>query len=146
MVQSRKVYTEAYVILEKLKLLEQLPVEVKELLENNYDSNIEFEYDDSLSIEYQNLDKETKIFLSYLYVKYFCESLDEKKQYKSIIVENSTKEELEKKEKYDSQEIFSSNDYIQDNQRNEELLCVNKEKWYKKLFDKIKEFLHFNKK
>ena len=48
MVQSRKVYTEAYVILEKLKLLEQLPVEVKELLENNYDSNIEFEYDYSL--------------------------------------------------------------------------------------------------
>lgn len=148
MIQSKKMYTEAYIVLQKLALLSFLPKEIIELLEKNYeDDSTSFKYDENLPIEYQNLDKDTKLFLSYLYIKYYCKSSNEKKQFKELVVENSTNPELKKKEKYGLSQIFDDKTYFKNIQTSNNLPCVSEEKrWCQKIFDKIKEILHFNKK
>ena len=86
---STTVYTESYIILEKLNLLNSIPLNIYELIKNNYNENINFKYIDGLPLEYQPLSRETRIFLTYLYIKYICKSSNEKEQYKHLIIKNT---------------------------------------------------------
>ena len=43
---STTVYTESYIILEKLNLLNSIPLNIYELIKNNYNENINFKYID----------------------------------------------------------------------------------------------------
>lgn len=97
---STTVYTESYIILEKLNLLNSIPLNIYELIKNNYNENINFKYIDGLPLEYQPLSRETRIFFTYLYIKYICKSSNEKEQYKYLIIKNTQKNDTKKKELY----------------------------------------------
>lgn len=94
MTQSNRVYAETYIVLEKLHLFKNLPNDLQELIKKNCDDYINFIYNNSLPLEYQNLSQETRKYLTYLYIKYFCKSSDERKQYQTIIAENTKKAEI----------------------------------------------------
>lgn len=113
MTPSNRVYTETYIVLEKFNLLKDLPNNLQELIKANYDNYINFTYNDSLPLEYQALSKDTRIYLTYLYIKYFCKSSDERKQYQLIIAENTKRTEInqikleeEKKKEYNPDNLF----------------------------------------
>lgn len=113
MTPSNRVYTETYIVLEKFNLLKDLPNNLQELIKANYDNYINFTYNDSLPLEYQALSKDTRIYLTYLYIKYFCKSSDERKQYQLIIAENTKRAEInqikleeEKKKEYNPDNLF----------------------------------------
>lgn len=108
MIQTNKTYTESYIILKKLNLLNSIPADIYQLIKNNYDDNIKFYYIDGLPLEYQPLSKETKNFLIYLYIKYICKSKKEINQYKEIIIENTKRKETIKREKYNPNNIFKN--------------------------------------
>lgn len=151
MTQSHKVYTEAYIVLEKFNLLNELPQNLQEIIKENYDNNIKFTYDYSLPLEYQSLSKDTRVYLTYLYMKYFCKSYDERKQYQAIVAENTKKEEQEKREKYNPDDIFkkvnkdkNADAEMPENNSNTELIEY-KESFLTKFRNFIFSILHINK-
>lgn len=140
MTQS-KVYTEAYIVLEKLNLLNELPQNLQELIKENYDNNINFTYDDLLPLEYQSLSKDTRVYLTYLYMKYFCKSYDERKQYQAAIVENTKMEEQEKKEKYNPDDIFKKANKNADVEMPENNSTTALIEYKESFFTKLKNFI-----
>lgn len=154
MTQSNRVYTETYIVLEKLDLLKDLPDSLQELIEKNYDEYITFVYNDALPLEYQALSQETRTYLTYLYIKYFCKSSDERKQYQKIIAENTKKAEAiqkrleeEKKKLYNPDNIFKKKEQVLNIQKieeaNQKALIEYKESFFAKLKKIILKILHF---
>ena len=89
--QMTKMYSESYIVLDKLNLIDSIPTEIYNIIKENYDNNINFTYIDNFPLEYQPLSKETRKFLTYLYIKYICKSENEINQYKREIVNNTKK-------------------------------------------------------
>lgn len=159
--QSYRVYTETYIVLKTLNLLHDLPQNSQKLITQNYDKRINFIYDGSIPIEYQNLSKDTRTYLTYLYIKYFCKSSDERKQYQVIIAENTKRAEMtrkkieeEKRELYNLDDIFKNkrekpslenNQEISENNANT-MLIEYKQSFFTKFKNFLFEILHITKK
>ena len=137
---STTVYTESYIILEKLNLLNSIPLNIYELIKNNYNENINFKYIDGLPLEYQPLSRETKIFLTYLYIKYICKSSNEKEQYKHLIIKNTQKNDTKKKELYNFDSLFKKSNTVS---INTETSLIEKKalNFWQKFFNKIKNII-----
>ena len=137
---STTVYTESYIILEKLNLLNSIPLNIYELIKNNYNENINFKYIDGLPLEYQPLSRETKIFLTYLYIKYICKSSNEKDQYKHLIIKNTQKNDTEKTELYNFDSLFKKSNTVS---INTETSLIEKKalNFWQKFFNKIKNII-----
>lgn len=114
------------------------------MIENNMDNSYDFIYDENKKVYEQNLSKNARIIISIIYIKYLATEeeknfyygklLEDKKlDEKQFSNENMFKKDV--KEKYTNKNTsYDSN--IKDNQ---ELSLVEKnEKWYKKVYDKLK--------
>lgn len=154
MTQSDRVKTETYIVLKKLDLLKKLPNDLQELIKNSCKDHRNFIYYDSLPLEYQNLSQDTRNYLTYLYIKYFCKSSNERKQYQVIMAENAKKVEInerkleeEKRKIYNPRDIFKktnkSTTKIPEN-KNTRLLIEYKEPFFAKLKKFILKILHID--
>lgn len=134
---STTVYTESYIILEKLNLLNSIPLNIYKLIKNNYNENINFKYIDVLPLEYQPLSRE---FLTYLYIKYICKSSNEKEQYKHLIIKNTQKNDTKKKELYNFDNLLKKSTTVS---INPETSLIEKKplNFWQKFFNKIKNIL-----
>lgn len=119
----------------------KVPDYIKNIV-NCYSSNTyEFKYDINKELEEQNICIDTKNFIAYLYYNYWADD-ESKKRIEEAWDRNENK--------YNSSNIF--NNKIERNivkeskeQTNTELVIKN-EKWYKKILNKIKALICFNKK
>lgn len=132
-------------VLELLKLLPQdeykkIPESEIEFLESKKDINYDFKIDESLSLEQMNISKRANAIFVVLWEKYFA-SENQKQRLHIILRENYNREEEKKRQLYCSENLFKKTQKCE----NTSLTLINKEKWYMKLWNKIKGIFHKNK-
>lgn len=132
---------EIYVILNKLGFLNKLPTQLREYICNNKSISHTFDFDENIPLIYQIPNKNTKNLLVYLYLKYINDSKEEKDILLNKIEENEQEYQKEIQEKFNPDNLFKNKKLGQENNTNKEdsLIEVNKEKWYKKIFTFLKK-------
>ena len=124
--------------------LSKIPKDIRQLIKDNKDKEYEWEYDDTKPLKDQNLNRDTIAFLSYLNMEYLLN--EEQKQLMQEIHEyNEKKLEEAKAEKYGVDDLFKNKKSIQEEveqktNTQEQSMVEYKENFFKKLFNKIKNF------
>lgn len=138
-----KAYTEVLEILNHIPEEEYnvIPKQEIEFYKNNCDKNYNYVYDESLDLKDQNISREANAVIVSIYMNYFANE-KQKSVINEILKQNTIKNESEKREKYNPDNIFketpSQNLPIEVN--------TEKEKFFKKIFNKLKNlFTNKNK-
>lgn len=139
----RNALVEVEAVLNCLKVEDycKIPKEVIETINMNKNEDYLYEYDDNLDYEYWNLMPETKALLYNLFKNYLATEEQkhffiEKEKYEIMKIEQ------EKSKKYDSNVLFKKQEK---NQEIKALMEIKQEKWYEKIFNKIRKMLNRNK-
>lgn len=137
-----KAFSEVDTILEysSEEIRNKVPDKFRQLIKNNKDNNYKLILDEHKKLKDQKLLIETREILSLIYRDYLC-SEDERKEL--IKINNQKLEEIN--EEYDIQNIFDKrkNKVSAEDDINKETLpvVINKEKWYKKIFNFIRKLI-----
>lgn len=140
-------------------ILQNSPKEIQDKIPNDFrnaiiekmDVNyIPEPYDENKTLDEQNISEETKKILASIYRDYLVSDEERKKL---IIEENNIRQKLEneKREKYRIEDIFnkttnnSQNTNIGSNVNELSIKESNNKKWYKKIFEKLLNFLVKNR-
>lgn len=143
---TKEAYTEAYIVLEALDLLKNLPQNVLDAIKNNIIPNYNFYIDKDVPVKFQVNNEDTLSLLSYLYIRYFCDNQEEKNLLKEKIDINEKANKEKRKEKYKSffkTNISSENIEIKNEDKaicNMNLIEVKKENIIERLLKKIVNF------
>lgn len=132
---NEKACNEVLVLLKMLPEteLKKIPeVEIK-FLEEHRDVNYNFSVNPEVPINEVNISRKAKAILVVLWKKYFATDIQKQKLDK-ILQENSMKEEQKKQEEYQYSDMFKNN-----TQKIINLPTVIEEKWYEKVWNKIKD-------
>lgn len=133
-----------YEVLEILKYVKEddikkIPEEEIQLLKNNANFNHNFKYEPHKNIKEQDVSKLTKGILATYFEKYIASEKQQKKirlkrEYDLKIIEQ------EKREKYNTDNLFKKDDKIEieNNAENMQMIKIPQEKWYKRLFSFFK--------
>lgn len=129
----KKSLKEVYVILNSSSkdLIDKLPEKLIQYIIYNMDDEYNFELDLNKPLNEQPLLDETKITLAKIYKNYLYDDAERLK-----INEMREEENNKKRLRYNPNDIF--NKKTKDKQ--EVLIEVAQEKWYKKIYNKIKEY------
>ncbi len=134
-----KKYAKAYT--EVLELLKHIPKEEYnripeteiQFYENNCDKNYKFIYDETVELKDQKISKEANAVIIAMYMNYFANE-KQKEIIDEVLKQNSINQEKEKKEKYNTENIFK--------EKNQENLPIQvsekKENIIKRIINKIK--------
>lgn len=141
----KKDYSEAYSeVLEVIKYIpkedyNKIPPKMIQLFKSNCDENSEFTYNVALPFEKQNLSKDAKLILAIIFRNCWI-TLEQKRELSVKEKEHLEKIENEKREKYNPDEIFKKREtqIKKELEENHFLEVVKEEKWYKKLWSRIK--------
>ena len=140
----KNAYTEVYTILQDLNEEEynKIPFEVVETIEKNRNEEYDYELDEELKLKDQQMLPETKAILFNLFRDYLA-TPEQKSKIIRMQNEERQKNELKKQQMYKS-DIFVNKpkeNFTEEN--NEEMRIVRyKENIFKKILNKIKNFLH----
>ncbi len=106
---KENVYAEVSAVLEKMRKedIDKIPHGLLETIENNKNAEHNFSIDPSISLEEQNLSKESKAMLALINYKYFSDEA-QKEELKKIYEENDRKAEQELRDKYHTDDIFGN--------------------------------------
>lgn len=142
-----KAYTEVLEILKYLSEEEysKIPQEKIEFYKNNMDKNYNYNINPNIDLSKQYISKEANAILITLFRDYFATE-SQKKTLNNLLNQNQNKLENIRREKYNSNNIFSKNYRnidIEDKENKQELALIeiNDMKWYKKIWKFIKELL-----
>lgn len=140
-IEYRQALFEVYKILENTdeEIKNKIPEKFIKFVKENMDTNYKFELEKGKELVRQNLKSETKQIIALIYKYYICVEEERKK-----IVENG-KIDIRKnfyidfnKNKKSKIKNIQNRDEIENFETS--LLEIKKEKWYKKLINKILEF------
>ena len=109
------------------KLLEVIEKEKSNTYIPNYDS--------------KSIKKETLAMLALLYINYWCEDENEKKEYLKLIEKNEQKYQQQIREKTDIKYITRTQKIEKNNVPEQELAVVKNKSFIKNVIEKIKSFL-----
>ncbi len=142
-----KAYTEVLEILKYFSEEEysKIPQEKIEFYKNNMDKNYNYNINPNIDLSKQYISKEANAILITLFRDYFATE-SQKKTLNNLLNQNQNKLENIRREKYNSNNIFSKNYRnidIEDKENKQELALIeiNDMKWYKKIWKFIKELL-----
>lgn len=138
-INTRQAYSE---IDEFLKLLSiekrnKVPQKLRELFEQEKDSNYIKVIDPIIPIKEQNLKEETLGIIALLNLQYWCEDETEKERLKKIYSENEKLYQQMLKEKYNADNMFKKKE-------NNMQMAEYKETLLKKIINKILKILRIN--
>lgn len=125
-------------------ILEKIPQKLRDKIQENKNCAYHFQYDKSKTLVEQEIMQETKDLISAIYLMYCCDG-EERQQLMNICKENERKKLEELNQNYDASGLFKN---IEENTGNIENIANNKiavigeEKWYQKLYTKIKSFVN----
>lgn len=141
-----KAYTEVLEILKYFSEEEysKIPQEKIDFYKNNMDKNYNYNINPNIDLSKQYISKEANAILITLFRDYFATE-SQKKTLNILLNQNQNKLENIKREKYNSNNIFSKNHRyidIEDKENKQELALIetNDMKWYKKIWKSIKNF------
>lgn len=142
-----KAYTEVLEILKYFSEEEysKIPQEKIDFYKNNMDKNYNYNINPNIDLSKQYISKEANAILITLFRDYFATE-SQKKTLNNLLNQNQNKLENIRREKYNSNNIFSKNYRnvdIEDKENKQELALIeiNYMKWYKKIWKFIKELL-----
>ena len=116
-----------------------IPYEIRKAIKEKKDKHYHWNYDESKTLNEQNINRKTIAMLSYLNMEYLLNE-KQKKLMEGIHKFNEKKSEKEKSEKYNPDSIFKNN--IKYDKKEEVALAeVEERKWYEKIFSFIKKIL-----
>ena len=132
---NEKACNEVLVLLKMLPEaeLKKIPETEIKFLEEHRDINYNFSVNPEVPINEVNISRKAKAILVVLWKKYFATDIQKQKLDK-ILQENSMKEEQKKREEYQYSDMFKNN-----TQKIINLPTVIEEKWYEKVWNKIKD-------
>lgn len=146
-IKTKEIYSEVYQVINLLgnDYLDKLPTSLINMLREKRAVNYNPQYTDDIPLNEQNIKKETISIIVLLYLNYWCKDENEKLAVKQTLKNNEDKYQLELREKYNPDNIFSNqhkNSSIDNVQNNQELSLIetNNIKWYKKILNTIKNF------
>lgn len=116
--------------------VEKIPSKFLNFLKINASKNYESKLDFNKSIRDMNLNPKTIGILSIIHKKYWC-NCEQKKTFEEKLKQNELEYQKELKEKYNLDNIFINKDIEKQKEENC-LMVIEKEKWYNKIFNKIK--------
>lgn len=139
---SSKTCSEVYYILTELEQFNKLPQEKQKYILENKDNNYKFKFNKNMPLQFQIKSKETRIVLSYLFLKY----INNDKKLKEFALNNYKNNEqlyqakLQKKYNYDN--LFKnrqiSNVAKEENSKSEKTLIEIKDNIITKIIKKIR--------
>ena len=138
--EYREAFTEVNEILKYFNkdLLKKIPKEFIDNIKENMSTTYKVIYDNTKSLNEQNIKQETRAILSIIYRDYICD-----KETKEKIIQKDRKEWLEleekKKEEYKNTELFKSPIKNQNISNDKYLKVVEKQNIIIKIIEKIKE-------
>jgi hypothetical protein len=137
-----KAFEEVYEIFKLMpeELLKKIPIEFQKIIEEERDRSYFANIQEP--IENCELTNETIILLGLIYREFLCSPEERKRLREKEARElKEVKEDIENnlKEKYDYRDIFKSKESEKIEQESTELIVVEKEKWYNKIFNLIKK-------
>ena len=142
-----KAYTEVLEILKYFSEEEysKIPQEKINFYKNNMDKNYNYNINPNIDLSKQYISKEANAILITLFRDYFATE-SQKKTLNNLLNQNQNKLENIRREKYNSNNIFSKNYRnidIEEKENKQELALIeiNDMKWYKKIWKFIKELL-----
>ncbi len=121
---------------------QKIPIDYIEKMQRYMDKDYNYEVVNFNNLEEQEMLYETEIILAFLYRKYWATE-----NQKEIILPNEiafrNKQEENKRQKYNPDDIFKKRkkvkqEYLEQNEE-KSIAVMPKEKWYKNIFNKIKE-------
>ena len=116
-----------------------IPYEIRKAIKEKKDKHYHWNYDESKTLNEQNINRKTIAMLSYLNMEYLLNE-KQKKLMEGIHKFNEKKIEKEKSKKYNPDSIFKNN--IKYDKKEEVALAeVEERKWYEKIFSFIKKIL-----
>lgn len=138
-----KNYADAYSeVLEVLKYIpledyKKIPIKTLQLLKSNSNEKSDFIYNSALPFSKQNISKDARIILAILYRNCWITE-EEKKKLEQEEKEHIRAIEEEKRKKYNPDKIFENKEKQIVQELEENRYLVVQEKWYNKIFNKIK--------
>ena len=130
--------------------LNKIPEDVRNLIKENKDKDYTWKFDETKELKDQDLSRDTIIILSYLNMEYLLNE-EQKKLMEKIHEFNERKQEKEKQEKYNEDNIFNNkkeNFEIQQQKQEQEQvenksLVEYKDSVFKRIINKIKSFFGY---
>ena len=142
MTKYKDAYTEVYEIIEQLNEEEynKIPSEVIKAIEENRNTEYEFELDEDIELKDQELLPETKAILFNLFRDYLS-TPEQKEKIIKMQAEERLKNEQKKAKQYNS-DLFANKQKVQSVEREHIELIEYKENIFKRIFNKIRQFFH----
>lgn len=131
---------------EILKMMEpeevnKIPKKLLEVIEKEKSNTYIPNYDSKIELNSQSIKKETLAMLALLYINYWCEDENEKKEYLKLIEKNEQKYQQQIREKTDIKYITRIQKIEKNNVPEQELAVVKNKSFIKNVIEKIKSFL-----
>lgn len=118
--------------------IKKIPYKIRKTIQEKRDTQYKWNYDETKSLDEQNLDRRTIAMLSYLNMEYLLDK-EQKKLMEDIHRFNEAKSEEEKSRKYDKDNIFKpKKEQTIPEDRVVALTEVPNERWYKRLINFLK--------
>ncbi len=142
MTKYKNAYTEVYEIIKQLNEEEynKIPSEVIKAIEENRNTEYEFELDEDIELKDQELLPETKAILFNLFRDYLS-TPEQKEKIIKMQAEERLKNEQKKQEQYNS-DVFVNKQKKQPIKEEHTELIEYKENIFKRIFNKIRQFFH----
>ncbi len=146
---SSLAYSEVYEILKFIEdeYVNRIPKRIMDFFEVERDKEYKPIINVNISLDDQNLKRETMVLLAILNYNYWCDSEEEKKEIQKELIRNSKLKEQEEKElaeMYNPDNIFKKKnelkELITDNSENMQLIELKEQGFIKKLLHKIMSF------
>lgn len=120
---------EIYVILTELQLFEKLPKEIQRYIINTKSNDHIFVFEKNMPIQFQTVNKNTMVVLSYLYLKYINENSEVKRKLLDKYKNNEIQYQEELRKKYNPEDLFKN----KKESKPEETSLVEVKKRYEKM-------------
>ena len=142
-----RAYSEVDAILEKMDKanVEKIPIKLRKMFKEEKDVEYQNKIDIYDKVQRKELEPKTLTLLAMLYLNYWCKDDEEKNNLIKQYAENDRKSEEETREKYNPDNLFKNKEknkeQIANNSTETSLIIDKKKKWYKKIFNFIKNFI-----
>ena len=122
-----------------------IPSKLRKIIHDNKLESYQSEIRTDIPLEQQHLHPDTQAFLAMLYLNYWCQDENEKRELRVTLADNEEKFQKELSEKYDVYNIFKERQERTVNKNEEEMketqVTVYKEPLIKRVLNKIFSFL-----
>lgn len=143
-IKTKEIYSEVYSVLNMLgdTYITKLPSNLYKIIKEEKSDEYNPYYDSNITLEKQNIRKESISMIALFHFNYWCSSQEEKEE---LFNDNELKYQEKLKESFNPDDLFKNrnNTTINEEEVNESVAMVTyKESIFNKILKKIKKFFH----